>query len=108
MGKYPKWKDGIKHTDPRARITKWRNEESVRVIEVYNASYRNAVFSDVFQLEQGVGDPIYIYRGDPRVKVVCSWYYVIPSTTYPQINLANARYQIIENYSGLVADNIGQ
>ncbi len=108
MGKYPKWKDGIKHTEPRGRIMKWRKVNSVRAIKVNNASYRNALFSDVFQLAQGVGDPIYIYRGDPRVKVICSWYGVIPPTTYPQINLANARYQIIENYSGSVADDIGE
>lgn len=108
MGRYPKWKDGIKRTEFRGRVTKWREVKSVRVIQVKNASYRNAVLNDLFQLEQVNGDPIYIYRGWPRVKVICSWYGVIPPTTYPQIDLSNARYQIIENYSGHVADDIGE
>jgi hypothetical protein len=46
--------------------------------------------------------------GKSKVEAVCSWHGVIPPTTYPNLDITNAGWEILSNYSGDVADNIGE
>jgi hypothetical protein len=107
---YPRWNDDITpHTDPLAKVTLRRNVYDVRVIKVELAIHRKAILSDMFELEEQNDDPILIKpSGKRKVKVVCAWYGVKPPTAYPELDISKADYKIIENYTGLVADNISR
>lgn len=108
---YPKWVQGVTpHTNRKAKINKHREVKNVRVVKVVNASYRGAMLTDTFELEDQISgnDPVKdLPSGKSKVTVICSWYEVKPPNTYPNIDLSSATYKIITGYSGLVADNIG-
>ena len=109
MKEYPIWTEETPHTDPKARIKRYRVVTCVRVIKVKNASYRSAPLNAVFELEnQNKNEhPIDIKpSGKVVAKVVCAWHGVVPPTTYPQLNLTVANYTILDDYTGEVADNI--
>src|SRR5687768_13843642 len=105
---YPDWTDGTPRTHPNATISRYRTVRGTRVIRVKGASYRNAALSGIFEVEnQFDRDPIQTKpSGKSKVKIVCAWFGVIPTTTYPQLDITDAKYTIIKSYSGQVADNI--
>ncbi|MFZ5453998.1 MAG: hypothetical protein ACOZF2_19280 [Thermodesulfobacteriota bacterium] len=110
METYEDWKQGITpNTNYSAKIRSVRNVSNVRVIEVEGAMYRGAYLKGIFELENKLknDDPVIAQpSGKRKVKVVCAWYGVKPPTTFPQLDITNAKYNIVENYSGEVADNI--
>ncbi len=110
MKKYPVWIKGVTpHTDPKAKINRFRDVTNVRAIKVINASYRSASLSGVFELENQNEDPIdETPKGKILAKVICAWHGVVPPRTYPRLNLDNADYTVLENYTGQVADNIAR
>ena len=109
---YPGWLEGTPSTDKAAKVNKFRDVSNVRVLKVSKASFRNAIFDGIFELEDQDKhvDPIRSYpSGKIKVTVICSWYGCTADTTYPHIDLSGAAsYKLIENYSGEVADNIGK
>lgn len=111
MSIYSKWIEGTPHTNRYAKPNKFRDVKNKRAIELRNASFRNATFDGIFELEcQCISvDPIIgLPSGKAKVKVICSWYGCTSDTTYPKIDITNAEYcKIIDCYSGDVVDNIG-
>jgi hypothetical protein len=105
MNEYPDWIKGkTPHTDKTAKVTKYRNVENKTVIVVSYGQYRNATLEGVFEL---VKPPATKLPG--RILVRCSWFGVTPPTTYPQLDISKAtKKQILENYTGVVVDNIGK
>jgi hypothetical protein len=110
MKNYPKWEHGTTpHTDYNAKISSFRYEINVRVIKTEGAIYRGAVLTGVFEIvSQTNNENLIIFQpsGKRKIKVICSWHGVIPPNTYPNIDLTNATFTILENYTGQVADNI--
>ena len=78
--------------------------ENVRAIEVSGGRYRGATLDGVFEI---VNEAPVSPAGKVKVKVCCSWFGVIPKTTYPNLDITNASTRIINNYTGEVVDNIG-
>jgi hypothetical protein len=110
MPYYPLWVQGVTpHTNTGAKINRHREVSSIRVVKVVDAFYRGSTFSDTFELEdQTSDDPVKEQpSGKNKVAVICSWYGVKPRTSFPNIDLSSAKYEIQNEYSGLVADNIG-
>ena len=102
MNEYPDWKDSVTpHTSKSATVTKYKHVQNADVIEVKNAKYRNATLSCKFHLAR---PPTAKLPG--RLQIRCSWFGVTPPTTYPQLSLKGAKYKILQNYSGDVADDI--
>ena len=109
--KYPLFNEKTPHTCSNANVDEYRDVHNARVIMVSNASYRKATFDGIFELmnKQFNVDPIIEQpSGKIKVEVLCSWYGGKAPNTYPKIDLSNAGgYEIIDNYSGQVVDNIG-
>ena len=110
METYENWKQGITpHTDYNAKVRSFRKVSNVRAVEVEGAIYRGAYLKGIFEIEIQLknDDPVIIKpSGKRKIKVICAWYGVKPPTTFPQLDITNAKYNIIENYSGEVTDNI--
>jgi hypothetical protein len=109
MGPYPDWNHGVTpHTDPMARVRRHRLVTNRRVIQVTNASHRNATLDGVFELEDQIGaDPVFVTpQGKTCVRVICAWYGVTADTTFPRLDLTNADYELASGYTGEVADDI--
>ena len=111
MSIYPKWLEGTPHTNRYAKPNRSRYVEHKRVIELRNASFRNASFDGIFELEcqyLSVDPVIVLPSGKTKVKVICSWYRCTSDTTYPKIDITSAEHcKIIDSYTGNVVDNIG-
>lgn len=108
MERYPKWKADTPHTDPNAKVSQLRFVQNVRAIRVENASYRNAPLTGVFELDDSKNvDPVKTQpAGKEKAKVVCAWHGVTPRTSYPKLDLSIAKYEVLNNYTGEVVDNI--
>ena len=110
MIRYPKWEQGTTpHTDYRAKISSYRNVTIARAIKTEGAIYRGAVLTGIFEIanqNENENPVIFQPSGKKKVKVICSWHGVIPPTTYPNIDITDATFTILENYTGKVADNI--
>lgn len=106
--RYPDWMDDTPNVDASAKISRSRRVANARVIRVENASYRRASLTGVLELEDQSGfDPIETKpSGKRKVRVICAWHGVIPPTTYPQVDVTNAKCEILDHYTGQVADNI--
>jgi len=57
-------------------------------------------------LKKRVGDYIIPTAKGDCVQVICYWFYRRPETDWFRINIEDAEYEIINNYSGLVSKNI--
>lgn len=106
MAGHGKW-DGQRHTDKRARPTKFRHVQGVRAIQVKGGTYRSCLPIDgIFEL---VTDPKDNKKnpGTQRAQVKCTWYGVTPPTCYPHLTFDANHYEILENFEGDVVDDIG-
>jgi len=96
------------HTVKGAMPDEQRWVENKRVIHIIGAYYRRSTFSGTFELEEQKETPfVPSVKGD-RVKVLCYWFCCRPKTTWPQILIEKADFEIEEGYSGNVAGNIGR
>ncbi len=102
MNEYLNWIDGVTpNTNEKAVVTRMRSVNGVHAIEVVGGQYRGATLNGFFEL---VNPPAVKLPG--RVLVRCAWFGVTPSTTYPQLDISNAKVIQRSNYSGQVADDI--
>ncbi len=108
MERYPDWKADTPHTDSDARISQLRFAQNVRAIRVENASYRSAFLTGVFELDDNKNtDPVKMQpAGKEKARVVFSWHGVTPRTSYPKLDLSLAKYEVLNNYTGEVVDNV--
>ena len=80
--------------------------KNARVIDVKNAKYRNATLNGKFLLKKNSGDFIIPSSKGDCVQVICCLFYRRPKSDWFRINIQDAEYEIINNYSGLVVKNI--
>jgi hypothetical protein len=111
LKEYGEWPPGTPRTNPHAKVNRWVQVENITAVRIKNGTYRNALLSDVFELyDSRLRDPVEIYRGGPRVQVVCSWYGGKPngkSGARIDVSGKSCEVEILPNYSGEVADCIG-
>jgi hypothetical protein len=100
---YPDWNNQIPHVDKNARPCGYRRVVGVRVIEVRGATFRGSQPLDgTFEIVR-----LPAHRGgNLRVEVLCAWHGVKPPTCYPHLKLEAGKFQVIEDYTGEVVDNI--
>ena len=101
------WTDNTPHTHAEALPIAWRKVEGARVIHVEGATYRKSMpMNATFQLADGEEEVTLLKSGLHRIEVLCHWFDVKPPTVYPQITLDPGNYNIVENYTGFVVENI--
>ena len=96
--------DGIPHVDKNAAIRTHRKVTGVLALRVVDASIRDAVVTDIFELAE-VPKPLDISNGKLKAEVKCLWYERKPSTTWMHLTLSH-EWEIIKNFTGNVAANI--
>lgn len=106
---YNEWLPSTPHTDPRAKISRYRTVRGVTVARISGASYRNAVLSGVFELTNQSGDdPVRkLPGGKSKVEVICAWY-GCKSNLHFDVSDPGSLVEVIKDYSGEVVDNISR
>jgi hypothetical protein len=104
----PDW-DRLKHNDENAQVCRFRSEKNVPAVRIKDGKYRLATVSGVFELyDSDVVDPVFLYKGTFRVKVMCAWLGHKPSQSCGRIEVEPRNVKVLENYTGDdVVDNIG-
>jgi hypothetical protein len=98
--------DGIRNTNPKASVIRTRKVLDTLAIRVESAELRLATVSNVFELAD-IPQPFSLVDGELKVEVKCLWYDRKPPTTWSHLTLGK-KWELIRNYSGDVADNIGE
>lgn len=96
----------VPHTDDKATVTETRPVIDVMVIEVSNASIRNATVTGTFEVAD-VANPFRMDNGVLKVEVKCHWYGLQPKDAWMHLTISN-KYQFIRRFTGEVADNISR
>jgi hypothetical protein len=108
VDRYPDWPPRTPHTDPNARVCRYRYVSNVRAVRLDDGSYRSAPASGIFELyDSDAGDPVFLYKGTHRVKVMCAWLGHKPSQSCARIEVDPRKVTLLEHYTGDVVDNIG-
>jgi hypothetical protein len=93
------------YTNNRAKPTHFRNVTNRRVVEVTDASYRNAVFSGV--LELAPTEATNLEGQECKVQCKLSWYEWKPQNGFPKVKLPANGWRYLEDYTGPVIDRLG-
>jgi len=105
--KAPKWDSSLcpKVSSSATELNEIKVIEQ-RVIQVFNASYRNAVVSGYFLLAPSVELPLGKV-GYKRVEVHCCWFgHKLPSDRGIRLLVQMGSAKLIENFTGKVVSNI--
>jgi len=97
--------DGIRNTNPNATVNRTRKALDTLAIRVESAGLRMATVSDVFEVAD-IPQPFSLVNGELKVEVKCLWYDRKPPTSWAHLTLIG-NWELIRNFSGEVADNIG-
>ncbi len=101
---YSDWTPSTPNTHPAAVASLTRAVVNVRAIRVSGATYRDSQPMDgVFEL---VGEVPQEVNSEERYEVYCAWFGVKPPTCYPRILVRSGAYEILNDFTGEVIDNI--
>ena len=94
------------HNTTKAVVNDWREVKNARVAELKDASYRDSVFSGVFEVADKK-DPFFEGVDGLKLEIKVHWYGRRPPSRWARALIAGKRPEITEGYSGLVGWNLG-
>ena len=97
--------DGVRNTNPNASVNRTRKTLDTLAIRVASAELRSSTLSDIFEVAD-IPQPFSLVDGKLKVEVKCLWYDRKPPTSWAHLTLGD-QWELVRNYSGEVADNIG-
>jgi len=93
-------------THKSAVVVEYREVADVLAIRVHSAYLRESDLTDVFEVADS-DKPFDIKNGELRVEVKVAWFGMKPKTTWSHLTL-RGDWQLLRNYRGKVAHNLGK
>ena len=94
------------HNTTKAVVNDWREVKNARVVELQNASYRDSVFSGIFEVADKK-DPFFEGVVGLKLEIKVHWYGRRPPSRWARALIGPKRPNIIEGFIGLVGWNLG-
>jgi hypothetical protein len=94
-------------TEPLAKPTSWQSVSNATVIKVQKATYRNAVFSGVFLVDEVETEKHQKLKDGWSVAIVyCLWFGTRLKTRGIELKYQAEGSELIKNYTGEVISNL--
>ena len=98
--------DWNRRYDTYTGAVEYREVANVLAIKVHDAHLRGSDLTDVFEVADS-DKPFDIKNGELRVEVKVGWFGMRPKKTWSHLTL-KGNWQLLRNYKGKVAHNLGK